>query len=206
MTTDMNMPVVPAYGGGGGFGGSNGWEWIIVLFLFAGGWNRGGYGGGGSGAVDGYVLASDFAQIDNKLDRVTDGICDATFALNNSIKDGFYAAELSRSNGRAELMQTLNTMSMQNAQCCCDMKNLMQTNTRDIIDNQNCNTRAILDYMTKRDYDCLKEQYNELKLAVSQNRQNDYLLARLLPPAPIPAYSVPNPNCCNTGCGYGVCA
>lgn len=200
MTTDMNMPVVPAYGGGGGgmFGGDS-WAWIIVLFLFAGG--RGfGYGGGG-GAADNYVLASDFAQVDNKLDRISQGICDATFALNNSIKDGFYGAELSRCNGRAELMQTLNTMSMQNAQCCCDLKNLLQTNTRDIIDNQNCNTRAILDYLTKRDYDTLKEQYNELKLAVSQNRQNDYLLARLLPPTPVPAYSVPNPNCCYTGCG-----
>ena len=49
---DMVMPVAPMYGGGSGSGGNNGWGndgwWIILLFLFALGWGRGGYGDGGA--------------------------------------------------------------------------------------------------------------------------------------------------------------
>ena len=91
--------------GGDGFGDGNG-AWLIILFLifaaFGWGGNRGngGFGGGsGSGAADNYVLASDFASIqrqlydgfnstDRKLDATQEGICDATFSLNNSINNG----------------------------------------------------------------------------------------------------------------------
>lgn len=53
---------------GFGFGGA--W-WIIILFLFCfAGWGGNGnglFGGGstGSGITDGYILTSDFANIDN---------------------------------------------------------------------------------------------------------------------------------------------
>ena len=46
---------------------------------------------------------------------------------------------------------------------------------------------------------------------LSQLSQNSYLVNALTPPRAIPAYMVPNPNCCydytvtrNTGCGCGV--
>ena len=62
----MTMPVAPAnsYGGGMGMWGEN-WIWIIVLFLF--GWGRNGWGnnaGNSGGVVDGYVLTSDFANVE----------------------------------------------------------------------------------------------------------------------------------------------
>mgnify|MGYP000124358763 FL=1 len=87
----MTMPVAPAnnYGGGMGMWGDN-WIWIIVLFLF--GWGRNGWGGNGNssgGVMDGYILTSDFANIERKLDAVNNGICDSTFALNNAITGGF---------------------------------------------------------------------------------------------------------------------
>ena len=68
----MNMPVVPANSdGGNGWGGGNGW-WIIILFLaiFCGWGNGNGFGnrGGNGGVVDGYVLASDFSNIERKID------------------------------------------------------------------------------------------------------------------------------------------
>ena len=52
-STPMYMPVAPANGGGFGDFGGNGW-WIILLFLFAGGF--GGFGGYGNNAA-GFVNA-----------------------------------------------------------------------------------------------------------------------------------------------------
>ena len=69
----------------GMFGGNGAW-WIIILFLFVFcGWggNWGGYGGarGGQGtAIDGYVLTSDFANIERKIDSVNNGLCDGFYA------------------------------------------------------------------------------------------------------------------------------
>ena len=179
-TPMMTMPVAPAnnYGGGMGMWGDN-WIWIIVLFLF--GWGRNGFGNGnGGGVMDGYVLTSDFANIERKLDAVNNGICDSTFALNNAItggfatttqalNSGFQTAELSRSNQQAALMQQLNAMQMQAANCCCenreaiaqvrydmatqacDTRNTVQNATRDIIDAMNSGFRGIDQRLTAQE-------------------------------------------------------
>ena len=68
--------------GGGMFGDGN-WLWIIVVFALLFGWGNGGFGGnrGGQGsAVDGYVLTSDFANIERKIDVVNNGLCDGFYA------------------------------------------------------------------------------------------------------------------------------
>ena len=62
-----------------GMFGDNAW-WIVVLLLF--GWGRNGFGGGfggnGTGGVgDNYILATDFATIERKLDSLANGICDS---------------------------------------------------------------------------------------------------------------------------------
>ena len=142
------------------------WIWIIVLFLF--GWGRNGFGGNG-GVSDGYVLASDFANIERKLDGINNGICDSTFALNNSIKDGFSAAELARCNAQMQFMQQLFALQQQISNCCCEnreaiaqvrydmatqdcqTRNLMQNNTRDIIDAFNCGMRSIEQRLTAQE-------------------------------------------------------
>ena len=74
---------------GNGFGDDGNAWWIILLLLF--GWGRNGYGGfgGGSGVGENYVLATDFATIERKLDSISNGICDTTFALNNTMTNGF---------------------------------------------------------------------------------------------------------------------
>lgn len=232
----MTMPVAPAnnYGGGMGMWGDN-WIWIIVLFLF--GWGRNGFGNGngnGGGVMDGYVLTSDFASVERKLDSISNGICDSTFALNNAItggfatttqalNSGFQTAELSRANQQAALMQQLNAMQMQAQECCCenraaiaqvrydmatqacDTRNTMQNATRDIIDNQNQNSRAILDFLTQSKLQDLQTANQELRLQASQAAQNNYLISQLRP-TPIPAYSSCNPwaggsynGCCSCG-------
>ena len=215
----MTMPVAPTGMMGGGFGGENGW-WVILFIILLFGWGRNGYGNNNGSVMDGYVLASDFATVERKLDAVNNGICDSTFALNNAINGGFATAELSRANQQAALMQQLNAMQMQNQNCCCenrqaiaqvrydmatqacDTRNTIQNVARDITDNQNAGTRAILDFLTQSKIQTLEADNQALRLAASQSAQNATLI-NALRPSPVPAYQVQNPYCCNqnTCCG-----
>lgn len=208
----MTMPVAPTgmMGGGfGGFGGENGWLvilFIILMFVLG----RNGYGNNNGSVMDGYVLTSDFATVERKLDAVNNGICDSTFALNNSINGGFATAELSRANQQAALMQQLNAMQMQSQECCCenraaiaqvrydmatqacDTRNTVQTAARDIVENANANSRAILDFLTQSKLQDLQSANQELRLQASQAAQNNYLISQLRP-TPIPSYPSCNP-------------
>ena len=225
------MPVAPvnsSNGGGFGWGGEGSW-FIIILFLFAFlGWGNGGWGNNGNsgGVVDGYVLTSDFANVERKIESVNQGLCDGFYqqaqlvnGTNMAMANGFAQAELSRSNQQAALMQQLNAMQMQAAECCCntqrsiegvrydmaaqacDTRNTVQNATRDIIDANNQNSRAILDFLTQSKLSDLQAENQGLKLAASQAAQNSYLVSQLRP-SPIPAYTVQNPYCCNQ---YAVC-
>ena len=225
----LTMPVQPTNSGGFGFGGDGAW-WLIVLFLFAFcGWGGNGWGnnaGNSGGVVDGYVLTSDFANVERKIDSVNQGLCDGFYqqaqlvnGTNMAMANGFAQAELSRSNQQAALMQQLNAMQMQAAECCCntqrsiegvrydmaaqacDTRNTVQNATRDIIDNANANSRAILDFLTQSKLSDLQAENQGLKLAASQAAQNSYLVSQLRP-SPIPAYTVQNPYCCNQ---YAAC-
>ena len=231
----LTMPVAPTNtGGNGGFGwGDNGALWLIVLFLFifAGGWGNG-FGnnaGNSGGVVDGYVLTSDFANVERKIDSVNQGLCDGFYQqaqlINNTnmaMANGFGQAELSRSNQQAALMQQLNAMQMQAANCCCEnraaiaqvrydmasqaceTRNTVNIAARDIIDNQNQNSRAILDFLTQSKLQDLQSENQGLKLAASQAAQNNYLISQLRP-TPIPAYASCNPWAGGSYTGCGTC-
>lgn len=93
----------------------------------------------------------------------------------------------------------------------------------------NCNTLQaidklgdrIIDFMTQDKIASLTAENQSLKFAASQAAQNSFITAnqeaqtaeivrRLETPCPIPAYVVPNPNCCydpygysRNNCGYG---
>jgi tRNA A37 threonylcarbamoyladenosine dehydratase len=74
--------------------------------------------------------------------------------------------------------------------------------TRDIIENQNANYRALHDEIVANKLEAkndriaeLQAQVSKLQLSASQERQNAYLLNELKP-CPSPSYIVPNPNCC----------
>lgn len=213
--------------------GDNAW-WIIVLLLF--GWGRNGFGGGfgNNGVGENYVLATDFATIERKLDNVSNGICDSTFALNNTMTNGFFGVQNALTQGFAgtntALLQGNYNLSSQLADCCCGIKtqladgfctigrgldginynmaintNALQqtlcTNTRDIIENQNANYRALHDEIVANRIEdknaqiqAQQNEINALRLRASQEAQNTYLLSQLRP-CPEPAYIVPNPNC-----------
>lgn len=220
--TMLTMPVAPANTGNGngfGWGGDGAW-WIVLFLIFAafGGWGNGfGFGGGGNGVMDGYVLTSDFANVERKIDSVNQGLCDGFYqqaqlvnGTNMAMANGFAQAELSRSNQQAALMQQLNAMQMQAQQCCCDQRadtaqvrydmatqacdtrNTVQTAARDIVENANANSRAILDFLTQSKLQDLQSANQELRLAASQAAQNNYLISQLRP-TPIPSYPSCNP-------------
>ena len=186
--------------------------------------------------------AIDQQTLISKLDQQTYGLADSTYTLNNAITSGFATAELSRCNQQAALMAQLNNIAMNNQACCCETQRLIErgfcdTNynlatqatgiqnaicgsTRDILENANNNTRAILDFLTTDKIATLQAENQKLQLAASQANQNNALFAaidastaeiirRTGNECPVPAYIVPNPNCCydyrimNNGCGCG---
>ena len=219
---------------GGLFG--NGWEGIIglivILALLGGGFGMGGFGGfggnrGGCGspcATQADVRAAvDQQTLISKLDQQTYGLADSTYALNNTITNGFHGVD-----------RGLCDISHQISDCCCApqraidgvnynlatntnaIQNTMCNNTRDIIDAQNAGARAILDFLTTDKINTLTAENQSLKFAASQSRQNDYLAAladsktaeilrRTGHDCPTAAYIVQPPtpvnfptNCCGT--------
>lgn len=93
MESGLSASDVLALTNENGFGG-NSFMWIFALLILAnggfGGWgNRGDYGQYATAASQQDILfSSKFSALDNKIDRLGNGIADATFSLNNSIKDG----------------------------------------------------------------------------------------------------------------------
>ena len=89
-----------------------------------------------------------------------------------------------------------NTNALQQALC---------NNTRDIIESNNANYRALHDEIVANRIEdknaqiqAQQQQITALQLAASQAAQNNYLVEQLRP-CPIPAYVVSNPFCCNNG-------
>ena len=104
----------------------NDWAWIVILLLFGwGGRGFGGFGGGyggGSGVGENYVLATDFATIERKLDGINNGICDSTFQLTNNLNGNFRTLDGAICNLGYQALQNTNAIQTQLAGCCCDIQ------------------------------------------------------------------------------------
>ena len=230
----------------GMFGGD--WGAWIILFLLFGMFNGRGFGGFGGGNVGGYEpcatqadvrAAVDQQTLISKLDQQTYGLADSTYALNNTITTGFHGVDNAICNLGYNVQQGFNIIGHQLSDCCCatqraidgvnynmatqacETRNLIQNSTRDITDNANANTRAILDFLTTDKIATLQAENQALKFQASQANQNAFITAnqeaqtaelirRLGRDCPVPAYVVPNPNCCynaqvsfGNGCGCG---
>lgn len=200
----MTMPVQPANtgnnGGGFGWGGDGAW-FLIILFLFAFcGWGNGGFGGGfganGAG-LQGALTRSDINEgfainnLQSGINAIQQGICDASYALNNAIQSGFSGIQTLICNLGAQLAQcccdiraAIQDVKYEMAQSTCTITNQMSMNTRDVIDNQNSNTRAILDWLCQEKIDAKNEKIAEqaaqiqaLQLQASQAAQNAFITA-----------------------------
>lgn len=216
-------------GFGGGFGGN------------------GGYGGVADNYVLATDFATIERKLDSISNGICDStfalnntITNGNFGIQNSLTQGFAGLNTA-------LLQGNYALSSQLANCCCDLRtqladcccttqrgldvinynnaintnSIQQTlcnNTRDIIENQNANYRALHDEIVSNKLEMknekIAEQQNEihaLRLAASQEKQNNYLISQLKP-CPEPAYVVNGPtpvnfptNCCNTFSGFNSC-
>jgi hypothetical protein len=218
------------YGNNGFFG--NGWEGIIGLIvvagLFGGNWGFGGFGGnrGGNCATQA-DLSAGFANSEIMSDLNDIILGQAT--MQNFINQGFAGVNATVTNGFAGVNNAICTLGYQNqagfnalatqlAQCCCDTRSAIadvkyanERNTCDIIRAGQDNTRAILDYLTTEKISSLQAENSGLKAQISNDKQSAYLISQLREPCAVPAYVVPNPNCCynygvyaNNGCGASV--
>lgn len=227
------------------FGGGGIWGLLILALLFGGLGFGGGFGGfGGAGAGGGFsgvatraAVAEGFQynNLENGIRGIQQGLCDGFYAVNSSLMNGFHGVDNAICTLGYQNQQGFNQLGSQLAQCCCDnraaiadlkytiatedcaTRNLMQNNTRDLIENQNAGTRAILDFLTQDKISTLTAENQALKFAASQANQNAFITAnqeaqtaelirRLGRDCPVPAYVVPNPNCCYgnpVGVNYG---
>lgn len=232
--------------GNGMFGGD--WAWILIFALLFG-WGRGGFGGG-FGGFGGFGEGSFISGYDiGKLATTNDvAVGFNNSAVLNSLNDlklgqaGLQQTLCQGFNGvNTSILTSTNAVQSQLAGCCCDLArsidgvnynmakntctitNAINNSTRDIIDNQNANYRAIHDELVANKIEAkneriaeLQQQVNALNLAQSQANQNAYLTAtmdantaelirRLGRDCPVPAFVVPNPNCCYNTCNSCGC-
>ena len=218
-------------GSGNGWGDDGAW-WIILLFLFAGGWgngNGGFFGGGSAGRCatqEDVRAAVDQQTLISKLDQQTYGLADSTYAITSAITTGFHGVDNAVCNLGYNMQSGFNSLGHQISDCCCTTQSALERgfanigynmatqaaatdrticeSTRDIIDNQNAGVRSILDFLTQDKIATLTAENQNLKFAASQAAQNTYLISQLREPCPVPAYMVPNPNCCYSSFPYGL--
>lgn len=204
---------------GGDWGGLMGL--VVIAALFGGGFGFGGFGfgGGGGAGLQGMVTRADinegfaFNNLSNGVRSIEQGLCDGFYGVqgqlaNMAANQASCCCETQRliERGFADTGYNMATQA-------CETRNLIQSTTRDIIDAQNANFRALMDYQVNREMRDKDAKIAELTNAASQAAQNSYLAAlsdaqtaeliRRINPTPVPAYTVPAPYPYgyNAGCG-----
>lgn len=170
--------------------GSNGAIWLVLLFLFWGfsgnGWNRQGeFGQYATAASQQEILfGQQFGQLNDRLNNIGNGICDSTFALNNTIT----------TEGR--------NLQSQLANCCCEnrlaVSNLsaqMNQNTCDIVNAIHAEGESTRALIQTNEIQALRDKVSSLEM---DNRM--YGVVRY--PNGYTYTAGPSPFCgCNSGCG-----
>ncbi len=209
---------------GNGFGDGD-WIWAFLLFALLGnnGWGiGGGYGGGRGGVGENYVLATDFATIERKLDGVNNGLCDGFYAQNTNMLNGFASVQQTLCQGfngiersiaatNSNLANSICTLGYQNqagfnalanqiASCCCDLKTMNLENrylnerqTCDIVAAINAGNQRLVDIYTTDKLASKDARIAALEAQISNAEQSAYLLNELKP-CPKASYIVQPPQ------------
>ena len=191
-----------------GWGDGNGWWVLIILFAIFGGWGNGFGGGYGNGCDRASVpcatqadvrAAVDQQTLISKIDQQTYGLSSTFTALNDNLNSNFRGIDNAICTLGYQNQQGFNEVAHQISDCCCGVQrsidgvnynlatqtnaiqNAMCNNTRDIIDNQNANSRAVLDFLVNDKLATLQAENQNLKLAASQAAQNQFLVNELRP-------------------------
>ncbi len=181
------------------------------------------------GICDGFYAMN--TSIMNAQSGIQNSLCNGFNNVNTAMLQGFNGVERGFCNLSSQLSSCccdiergIDGVNYNNAMQTNALQNTMCNNTRDIIESQNSGTRAVLDKLSQIEYNNLNDKYQaalsenqSLKFQASQTAQNAYIAAnqsaqtaelirRLGADCPIPAYVVPNPNCCYgnpVGVNYG---
>lgn len=226
------IPVVTNGCYGNSNNGWNDWSWIIGLALVGGlfgGWGNGGFGFGGNrgggygGVADNYVLATDFATIERKLDGVNNGLCDGFYAQNTNMLNGFASVQQTLCQGfngiersiadtNSNLANSICTLGYQNqagfnsianqiATCCCDLKQINLENrylnekqTCEIVNAINAGNQRLVDIYTSDKMASKDARIATLEAQISNDRQSRFIVDSLSPKCPVSAYVVQPPQ------------
>lgn len=167
------------------------------------------------------------AGVQQTLCQGFSGINTAVMQAQNANEKGFAQLGYQLADCCCQTQRAIDGVNYNAAKNTCDITNAIHTSTRDIIDAQRDGTNAILNFLTQDKIATLQAENQSLKFAASQTAQNAFIAAnqeaqtaelirRLGRDCPVPAYVVPNPNCCytpnfsayngcggNSGCGCG---
>lgn len=170
------------------------------------------------------AIVTGFHGVDNAICTLGYQNQVATNALSSQLASCCCNIEHAISDNNTQGVMNTNAIQAQIASCCCDLEKANMQNRFDA-QTYNCNTLQaidklgdrIIDFMTQDKIATLTAENQSLKFAASQAAQNAFITAnqdaqtaelirRLSDPCPIPAYVVPNPNCCyDARVTYGNC-
>lgn len=165
------------------------------------------------------------AGIQQTLCQGFSGVNTAILQAQNGIQNAICQLGYEQQNCCCQTQRAIDGVNYNMAQNACNITNAINNSTRDIIDAQRDGTNAILNFLTQDKIATLQAENQSLKFAASQTAQNAFITAnqeaqtaeiirRLGRDCPVPAYVVPNPNCCYTpnfsayngcGCNSGCC-
>ena len=124
-------------------------------------------------------------------------LCQGFNGVNTTVMQGFNGVGNAICNLGYNVQCGINGLSAQLADCCCTtqraidsvkyenatnncaIQNTIQNTTRDVIENQNANSRAILDALNANYIRTLEQENNSLRLSASQSAQNAVLMAAM---------------------------
>lgn len=224
--------------GGGGFGFGGGFGGGILPWLLFG---NGGFGGNNCATQADLAAGFNNSAVLSNLNDLSLGqagiqqtLCQGFNGVNTTVLQGFNGVDNAICNLGYNIQGGINSLGHQISDCCCAtqraidgvkyenatnacaIQNTIQNTTRDVIDNANANSRAILDFLTQDKIATLTAENQALKFQASQTAQNSYigatvdaavaeLIRRTGNDCPQPAYVVQPPqpvtfptNCCGT--------
>lgn len=188
-----------------------------------------------------------FNDLQNGIRGIQQGLCDGFYAMNTGMLNGFHGVDNAICNLGYQTQQGFNQLGYQQKDCCCETQRLIErgfcdtnynlaTNSSNIVQAGHADTDRViakLDAMENarqaEKIEALRLENQTLRFQASQAQQNAFftanqdaqtaeLIRRLRTPEAVPAYVVPNPNCCygnpvgigyaggyNNGCGCGSC-
>ena len=171
------------------------------------------------------TLCQGFNGVNTTVMQGFNGVGNAICNLGYNVQGGINGLSAQLADCCCTTQRAIDSVKYENATNTCAIQNTIQNTTRDIIDNANANSRAILDFLTQDKIATLTAENQSLKLQASQTAQNSYigatvdaavaeLIRRTGNDCPTPAYVVQPPqpvtfptNCCGTvnyangGCG-----